>query len=1615
MQDTYSYSDEKQASIARLRTHIDKSYKKKDKELLKEFVGYYFSSISAQDMNERGIHDLYGALLSHWNMFAKRKSGERAISVYNPSFEEHGWQSSRTVIELAINSLPFVLASLKMLTTRLEHNIYLVINASELSVVRNAQGNIVGFNSKPKDGETLQSETAVYLEIERQSDKKTLEFISDQINKLLDDVILISSDWKAMVEKLDDVIVSSKKQGKKDEDCKEKVEFLNWLRDDNFTFLGYSYYSLEDKNGVPHLVKDQNTSLGVIKSNNHYHEHDISTLPENVQKVYMNSSLLILGKADFLSIIHRPVYADYISVKTFDKEGNVTGEHHFVGLYTSAAYNNSSLQIPWIRTKVNRVCDMSIKSGQIRQKNTLVNLLDTLPRDDIFHAGESELKKVAVGIYQMQERPNLRLFVRKDIFGAFFSCLVYVPREKFNSELREQIQSILVESLGGHSVTFFTSFSESILARIHFIVRVSKVNDINVNPSLIEQKLIDTARTWQDDLKEVLFSNYGEEDGNELYRYYSKAFPASYRESFSSLIAMVDIGHLEKMIKNKMTLDMSLYQPVEVSEEVFRFKLFRETKSIILSDVVPMLENLGVKILSERPYKVRKRSGSSFWINDYKLSQNGFQIKNPLELKDKFQDAFRAVWDGRAENDGFNKLVLIGGLSWREISIIRAYYKYLWQAGIAFSQSYVEDALSRNINIVVKLVELFNARFSPSESVDVSQQKKIVSEIKEMLDDVKSLNEDTIIQRYIEVILATVRTNFYQKQENGSEKEYLSLKFSSQDISFLPKPKPMFEIFVYSPRVEGVHLRGAKVARGGLRWSDRPEDFRTEILGLVKAQQVKNSVIVPLGAKGGFVVKDIEKFSSRDEKMQEVVACYQRFIRGLLDLTDNRVRGSIIKPDRLVPYDEDDSYLVVAADKGTATFSDIANEIAIEYGFWLGDAFASGGSAGYDHKKMGITARGAWESVKKHFLKFGVDTQSEPFTVIGVGDMAGDVFGNGMLLSNQIKLLAAFNHMHIFVDPNPDPEKSYNERKRLFELPRSSWSDYSEDVLSTGAKIYDRNAKFLTLTKEIKELFHIRENTIIPDEFIKVILKSKTDLFWNGGIGTFVKATAETDTDVGDRNNDNIRINANEFRVKVVGEGGNLGLTQLARIEYALNGGTLNTDAIDNSAGVNCSDTEVNIKILVDDIVASGDMTAKQRNNLLSEMTDEVAEIVLDSNKRQNEAISIALSRASQDIEMHYRLIHQLEKNKQLDRHIEFIPSEEEVLQRRTKNFGLTRPEISVILAYTKILLKEELLQSDLPEEPYMLLMLEKAFPKRLASDYSNYMHKHQLKREIICTQLSNLVIDDMGINFIHRLKDETGSSSVEIVKSYIVSKEIFNISGLRETIYNLPPSVKSNIKYSMLIELNRLIRRASRWFLKNRRSGIDVEETIETFKEPIKLVSQEIGNIIKKISLTHAQDAYDMYVNSGVDHEVATKVSSMGTLFSALDVVEAAVTSGMDVSDVANVYYVLGKELKLDWFRELIKQQGISNHWDSLARAAFRDDVDKQQRNLTVTILSSKVEDDNELDALVVNWLKEHSKLFDRWGHFVEELSSSKSSFTMFAVALRELLDLSHSIYHNT
>jgi glutamate dehydrogenase len=1041
-------------------------------------------------------------------------------------------------------------------------------------------------------------------------------------------------------------------------------------------------------------------------------------------------------------------------------------------------------------------------------------------------------------------------------------------------------------------------------------------------------------------------------------------------------------------------------------------KVYNFAETIAISDVLPILEGLGLRVISERPYALHVHEEKKIWINEFGISYAQDVPLQVDQVKEQFQDAFKSIWFHLAENDGFNRLVLSAGLSWREVAVLRAYAKYFKQIQFTFSQEYIENALNKNIEITRLLVKLFHTRLSNKadpERLDTSNV--IVKQLLKLLDGVANRDEDKIIRRYIEVMQATLRTNFYQTQKNGKPKHYISLKFDPTNIPDIPLPKPMYEIFVYSPQFEGVHLRAGLVARGGLRWSDRKEDFRTEILGLMKAQQVKNSVIVPSGAKGGFVPKNLPENGSREDIMAEGINCYKSFIKGLLDVTDNYQGEAIIKPKDVYCYDGDDPYLVVAADKGTATFSDIANDIATKYQFWLGDAFASGGSMGYDHKKMGITARGAWESVKRHFRELGRNIQESPFTVVGVGDMAGDVFGNGMLLSECIQLVGAFNHLHIFIDPEPDPAKTYLERKRLFELPRSTWKDFDAQLISKGGGIFDRSAKSITLTPEIKKVFDLEVDQIEPNDLIRAMLKSKVDLLWSGGIGTFVKAEKETHNEVGDRTNDGIRVNAHELNCKVVGEGGNLGLTQLARIDFAMHDGYIFTDFIDNSAGVDCSDNEVNIKILLNGIVNNGDMTEKQRNQLLESMTNEVSELVLNDNYQQTQAISLAAAQALRNVELHGRYIDYLERTGKLDRNLEFIPDAKTLMERKLVGQGLLRPGLAVLLCYSKILINEQILSSEVPEDPSLASILIDAFPKPLRQQYAYAMSEHKLRREIIATKLSNIIVNEMGFTFVYRLQDETGAPTSAIVRAYMIARTIFCLPERWKEIQGLDNQVSTTVQAEMMMQYIRLLRRSTRWFLRSNRMRLDIASTIDLYGPGVQRLREALPNIISKKQMRQSEGVINELFEKGVPSRLGEELALCRAYFSALDIIEAAHDLSCPIEDVAEVYFSIGEFLDLNWIRTQVIIHPTENHWEALSREALRDDIDWQQRQLAAGILRMKGEHLDSLADTIKCWSVKYEELIERWKYILADLRSSNAlNYTMFFVAIRELLDLTQT-----
>jgi len=1602
--------DEYEAILSRLAEFIESRLGYSDNEkcgALTEFSRYFFSSSSLDELRKEQVEDLYGATLSLWDFLQQKEEGQPRIRVFNPRFEDHGWQSTHTIVEILEQDKSFIVDSVVMALTRGGLAIHSVTNAV-LKVKRNTKGVMEKVFYNPGPGETGR-EAIIHVEIDRQSDKQDRYQIEVGLGDILEELNFAINDYQAVKDRLQDIDQVLEAGGGLPGEVsrKEAREILKWLVKDNFTFLGLQEYIIDGEGEEKHLVAIPESALGVVRR-----RRDIDLMGDDAGPFLLTEELVIFAKSGSKARLHRPTYMDLIVIRKVDDASNVVGEFRVLGLYTSSLYNTSPRGFPYVGRKIQAVMDGSGLNPKGYNGKSLMQILEVFPREELFQTPIDALLKTSIGILQIQERKRLRLFVRSSQYGRFVTCQIYTPRDGYSTALRKKFQDVLCEYIRVQDMEFNLYFTETSLARLYVVLRISEDPGDGLDVGAIEERLVELARSWNDRLYETLVESVGEEKASDRYGKYGEAFPVGYREEFSIRTAVADIEHMEEL-ENDREMSVSFYRALEEDSRSLRFKMFRVKDDIPLSDVLPMLENLGLRVLRGRPFKIRARNNLTVWIYDFNVTYSGDIIVDLERVKIIFQEAFYQIWKSNAEDDGFNRLVLAAGLDWRQVAMLRAYARYFKQTGFAFSQTYIQDALVVNPAITRLLVEYFYERFDPAKNGGDATGDAIVDNIIQSMDSVESLDEDRILRRYLDVMGGTLRTNYFQ-ESCGAYKAYVCFKFSPMTIPDIPKPLPMFEIFVYSPRVEGVHLRGGKVARGGLRWSDRMEDFRTEVLGLVKAQQVKNAVIVPVGAKGGFICKKLPKTGTRDEVMAEVVASYQTFIRALLDITDNLVEGEVVPPEQVRRKDTDDPYLVVAADKGTATFSDIANEIAEEYGFWMGDAFASGGSVGYDHKKMGITARGAWVSVQRLFREFDVDIQKTHFTVIAIGDMSGDVFGNGMLLSEQIKLVAAFNHMHIFIDPDPQPEQSYVERKRLFDLPRSTWEDYNKKLISAGGGVFARSLKSIDVTPQMKERFGIEASRVTPVELISLLLAAPVDLLWNGGIGTYVKSSREVNPDVGDKTNDALRIDGKQLQARVIGEGGNLGITQLGRIEYCLEGGQSNTDFIDNAGGVDCSDHEVNIKILLNDMVANGDMTIKHRNQLLLDMTDTVAQLVLKNNYRQVQAISIARAESSYRIGEYKRYIHQLVMDGKLDRELEFIPSDEEIHERVVCKRGLVRPELSILLSYTKAILKEDLIEMDLASDPDVGCEIEGAFPPVLVERYKDCVYHHRLRREIIATQVANNLANFMGITFVYRMKDSTGASTVDIVKAFLAARDVFKLKFWWKKIESLDFRVKATYQMEMISVVSRLIRRATRWFLRNNRAGVNITQITERFQPGVNAIVDSLSLVLKGERKEAWEKQHQKYLDAGVPEDLATFIAGADSMLSVLGIIQAAEITESPVQEVAATYFVIGTYLDLYWFLQEVEALAIDNHWQALAREAYRDDLDWQQRTLTVGALQIQMEAVSIEDRINA-WSTRHIELISRWKKMISEFRSTElKEISMYGVALRELMDLAQATLHN-
>jgi glutamate dehydrogenase len=1579
-----------------------------DVKLLTSFIRQYFSNVPIEDLLSREILGLFGTAYSHWQLLKVRKPNQLKLRVFNPTIEEDGWTSTHTIVKVIHDDIPFLVDSLRMEINRLGFTIHLIIHSGGMKVNRDEEGRIKTIYPFDSNVKNASIEAPIYLEIDKQTDPEVLRSITENLQRILNDVRLAVHDWGAMKERVATIIQDMVKQKLPldPEDIEESITFLRWLNDDHFTFLGSRIYDLEEIEGKKALKLRSGTGLGVLKDEarskiiRYFDE-----LPQRARKQALSKQVLIISKTNTISTVHRPTYTDYLVIKKFDENGAIMSFILFIGLYTSEAYNSKLSDIPFIRRKVETILKKTRLTHSAHALKTLINILDTFPRDDIFQGNVDMLCEIVLGILHLQDRKRIRLFVLPDTYGRYVSCLVYVPRDNLNTDLIYKMQNILSEAFGGREVSFNTYFPESVLARVHFVIRVDPKKKIEYDLKKLEEELVEVGRSWHDGLQEEILFFFGEEVGSSLVNRYLRAFPAGYREANTPRNAVYDIEHLEKL-SLKHDLELSIYRPYNAKSNNIHLKLYRLNNSIPLSDVLPILENMGLRVIEEQPFQIHSENKMA-WINDFNMYYSYDTELVIDDIRNIFQEAFNSIWHGNAENDAFNKLVIAAHLTWREISVLRAYAKYLRQLGFTFSQHYIEESFSNNPMVAKLLIELFTLTFDPHIHKKLEKISVIEERLYQALDNVTELDEDRILRRYMEVMKATLRTNYFQSTKNGEVKPYISLKLNPSLIPDVPLPIPMYETFVFSTDFEGVHLRAGKVARGGLRWSNRREDFRTEILGLMKAQQVKNAIIVPSGAKGGFVLKYLPTDAVPESIMKSGVSSYKNFVRGLLDLADNYISGSITRPNDTVCFDDEDPYLVVAADKGTATFSDIANEISKEYGFWLGDAFASGGSTGYDHKKMGITAKGAWESVKSHFRELYIDPYHDKFTVIGIGDMAGDVFGNGLLYTDNIKLIAAFNHAHIFIDPDPDPKVSYFERLRLFKLPNSTWDDYDRNLISKGGGVYPRTVKSIKISPEVRSILGLNKEALIPSDLIRAILKAPADLLWNGGIGTFVKASSETHSEIGDRSNDLLRVNGNELRCKAVAEGGNLGFTQLGRIEYELAGGKINTDFIDNSAGVDCSDHEVNIKILLDQLIVEGQLNEIDRNNLLSAMTDEVAQLVLYNNYGQTCAISFAVSNSIEYLDLYGLFMRYHEMNGNLNRSLEFLPDDKGLNERKANNKGLTRPEIAVLLAYSKNILKKEILISDLPEEPALSEFVEYAFPSSLCRRYASKMQQHHLKREIIATQLSNRIVTEMGITFVFQMNDENNSPAQEIVRAYMTARKLFDLYSLWRQVEALEQKVPINVINEMIVDIMRLGRRATRWLLLNKRNEFDIDEMVNHFAPHLARLEKLLPSLLFSHEREKLAHRAKYLISEGVPEEVAVRIAATRPLYSTLNIIEAAISHGVDVVDVAKIYFKVMERLELIWFREKINEYPVDNHWAVLARADYKGDLDYLQRVLTVSVLRT-LSESTSIEDLVEKWFDANRKFVSRWKSILGDLrSSSTNEFAMLTVAMRELFEL--------
>jgi glutamate dehydrogenase len=1592
------------------------------------FVTALFSHASPEDVVAYRAEDLATLAKVGYEFLQTRAPGEARIRLTNPavggqeSYRESHRESLKdpltriTVIEIANDDMPFLLDSV-MGEVGAHHLNVMMVAHPIFTVERDGGGRLTGWQKGREPGSAnrgpdgARRESFIHIHVERIEEAR-FPAIEKALQSLLAELRVSVADWRRMLDHVQDAIGDLQTHARhlpKDE-VWEAADFAAWLVEGNFTFLGCREYAFSEKDGKGELTPVFENALGILRN------AEVPVLQRKGKFLNLTPELLefmhrpvamIVTKANLRSRIHRRVHMDYIGIKRFDTDGKPVGELRIVGLFTSSAYMHSARTIPYLRRKIAKVAERAGFDPASHSGKSLINVLESYPRDELFQIDDDLLFEFALAILQLEERPRIRVLARRDRFDRFVSILVYLPRDRYDSEVRVRLGEYFADVFRGRVSAFYPLFPDGPLARVHFIIGRDEGRTPNPDQDTLEAAVARITRNWSDDFLRVLTEQRGGAQAHELAARYGEAFSAGYREAFGPEDAVEDLATLERLSPERR-LALRFYRRHSARREEAHLKVWSYKEPLALSARVPVLEHMGFSVIDERTYALpgKGKDASCSYLHDMTLARAGGGEIDLDRLRGTLESALIAVAAGCAEDDGFNGLTLSAGMAWRDVALVRTLARYLRQAGVPYSQDYLWTTLNRHPGIAQKLVALFHARFSPEQKDREGAQTALVGEIEKMLEAVDSLDEDRILREFRALVMAALRTNFYQPGANGQPKETIAIKFESRKIDLLPLPKPLYEIFVYSPRVEGVHLRFGKVARGGIRWSDRPQDFRTEILGLVKAQQVKNAVIVPVGAKGGFVPKQLPTTGGRDAWLKEGTEAYKIFIGSMLDITDNIKGANIVHPEHVVRHDDDDPYFVVAADKGTATFSDTANSLAIAHGYWLGDAFASGGSAGYDHKGMGITARGAWESVKRHFREMDVDIGKKPFTVTGVGDMSGDVFGNGMLREQTIKLVAAFDHRDIFLDPSPDPVRAFAERERMFKLPRSSWQDYDKSLISNGGGVFSRAAKSIALSPEARAALGIEKSDVTPTELMSAILRAPVDLLWFGGIGTYIRASTESDAQAGDRTNDAIRIAASQLRCKVIGEGANLGMTQRGRIEAARAGVRLNTDAIDNSAGVNTSDVEVNIKIALSKPVAEGKLENDARNELLAAMTDDVAALVLRNNYQQPLALSLAERQAAADLGFEQRAMEILEMRGLLDRGVEYLPSNAEIIDRRKRGEGLTRPELAVMLAYAKLTLYSDLLTSNVPDDPYLARELKRYFPHALAERFPDAVTHHRLQREIIATMLANSIVNRGGPSFVGRVADEADAEPATIARAFAVVRDSFGMTALNGEIDALDAKIPGALQLELYAEVENLLLNRTIWFIRNTQLAGGLDELVVHYREGVERLEKEFDTLVTTPARQVIEARAAAFTQGGVPEALAQQIARLPLLAAATDIVLIADRTGKSVEAAASAYFATREFFRLDAIFAAARAIAAEDRFERLAVDRAVDSIAAHERVLIADILTHGGPKGGG-EAAVAAWSETRKDEIARVRSRLQELGASGFSLAKLIVAASLMRDL--------